>query len=196
MTRNMVAALYIDPLGPYPQIVADWYDAERDARTYCGPHPVIAHPPCGPWGKMSHLCTMQDPALGPLGVEQVRRWGGVLEHPAGSALWRHCGIPAPFRRVPMIAPHEWSLAVEQVRWGHPCQKLTWLLFVGVNPMTLGPIPPPRRATHVIDDHGPGDAARRGLKHLPKRLRHITPPDFALWLARAAEGARPRHEPAP
>lgn len=45
--RTDVAALYVDPRGPYPKLVAEWYDAARDARTYEGPLPVVAHPPCG-----------------------------------------------------------------------------------------------------------------------------------------------------
>jgi hypothetical protein len=28
-----VAALYVEPRGPYPGLVADWYDEARDART-------------------------------------------------------------------------------------------------------------------------------------------------------------------
>ncbi len=75
----MIAALYVDPRGPYPSLegVEAW-DASRDARNYRGPHPVIAHPPCGPWGNMAHWCTRQDPTLAPLAVQQLLKWGGVL----------------------------------------------------------------------------------------------------------------------
>lgn len=45
-----VAALYIDPRGVYPQLTGvDCWGPDRDARTYDGPHPVVSHPPCGPW---------------------------------------------------------------------------------------------------------------------------------------------------
>ena len=42
-----VAALYVEPDGPYSNLdgVEVW-DEARDARTYAGPHPVVAHPPC------------------------------------------------------------------------------------------------------------------------------------------------------
>lgn len=52
-----VAALYIDPRGPYPELLgSEWcWDEERDARNYTGPHPVVAHPPCRHWGRLRHL---------------------------------------------------------------------------------------------------------------------------------------------
>jgi hypothetical protein len=78
--RN-AAALYVDPRGPYPKLVADWYDAERDARTYAGPWPVVAHPPCGSRSKLRHLYKRDDGDCAPRALEQVRAFGGVLEHP-------------------------------------------------------------------------------------------------------------------
>lgn len=93
--RADVVALYVDPRGPYPKLVAEWYDAARDARTYEGPLPVVAHPPCGPWGRLRHLSRHDDPALAIRAVEQVRAFGGVLEHPAYSRLWDACGMARP-----------------------------------------------------------------------------------------------------
>ena len=49
----------------------DCWDAERDATKYDGPHPVVAHPPCGPWGALKHLCLNRMRSLAPLAVEQV-----------------------------------------------------------------------------------------------------------------------------
>ena len=51
----MVAALFVERDGAYyglPNV--DPWDAERDARTYAGPFPVVAHPPCERWGKYWH----------------------------------------------------------------------------------------------------------------------------------------------
>ncbi len=52
-----VAALYIDPRGPYPTLLGaeHCWDAARDARSYDGPWPIVAHPPCGPWSAFKHL---------------------------------------------------------------------------------------------------------------------------------------------
>lgn len=78
----MIAALYIDPRGPYPSIPGvECWDAERDARNYAGPWPVVAHPPCGPWSKLKGMCWKQDRSLAPIAVGQVRRWGGRSRAP-------------------------------------------------------------------------------------------------------------------
>ena len=194
-----VAALYIDAArGPYAALPdVDAWGEDRDARLYAGPHPIVAHPPCGPWGRLSHLCTRQDPALALRAVEQVRAFGGVLEHPAASRLWAACGLPAPWLDPPMFAGREWALEVEQCRWGHPARKLTWLLLVDVAPADLPPIPPWQEPTAVIDTtakhkgQGLGKATGEArLTHVPKSRRHLTPPDFARWLVAAASRARP------
>ena len=48
----MIAALFVDADGIYagrPDV--DAWDIRRDARTYPGPYPVVAHPPCQRWGR-------------------------------------------------------------------------------------------------------------------------------------------------
>ena len=47
-----VAALFVETDGTYFGVpgVQPW-DEPRDARTYAGPLPVVAHPPCQRWGR-------------------------------------------------------------------------------------------------------------------------------------------------
>lgn len=191
-----VAALYVDPLaGPYPRLsgvdVWGWADLrqtsflDRDATAYDGPHPVVAHPPCGAWGLFAwnYKAGPAAKACGPLAVEQVRQWGGVLEHPAGSQLWKHCGLPKP--GAPPDDHDGWTLAVEQVDWGHPCHKPTWLYIVGTD--TVPPLPKNLNGpTHCMV------RLRRNSHDRPKipdKLRHITPPTFAWWLVSVARRTR-------
>ncbi len=186
-----VAALYVDPRGHYPKIVEHWYDEARDARTYCGPWPVVAHPPCGPWGRLKHLHRKPDEKpLAPHAIQQVRLWGGVLEHPAGSGLWAACNLPRPGARDSWGQTYE----VEQVAWGHVARKRTWLYVVGVAPgyvaytTRTGGTP-----THWVSGfHSKTrnvDAAPPGIKICSAQQRRRTPPAFAAWLVDLAQAVR-------
>lgn len=193
-----VCALYVDPNGPYHGLVRAWYDTARDAKTYAGPWPVVAHPPCGPWGPMRHLSSgegeEQDATCGPHGVAMVRRWGGVLEHPKGSTLFASCGMPRPGE-----LPDEWggvTFEVSQVDWGHVARKRTWLYVVGVPLGNIPPKPPAREPTHWASGSR-GTSSRRGapvpagIKVCSAQQRRRTPPDFARWLVAIASRAVPQ-----
>lgn len=185
-----VAALYIDPRGPYPRMEGvDCWDEARDARLYTGPYPVVAHPPCGPWGRLRHLCRVQVADLAPRAIEQVRAFGGVLEHPAHSRLWRHARLPEPGE-----LPDEhggYTLAVNQVDWGHVARKPTWLYLVRV-PCVRLEMPEPREPTHWISGGRGREGKKRkttpvppGIKVCSAQARRRTPPAFAEWLVALA-----------
>lgn len=61
-------------------------------------------------------------------LASVRRWGGVLEHPAASHAWRAFGLLAPQRgawtRCDFVGG--WTCEVEQGNYGHRARKATWL----------------------------------------------------------------------
>lgn len=166
-------ALYVDRHGPYPALVG-WdacWTAERDARLWDGPGPGVFHPPCAPWCVARHLSTGANRDCAPRAVEQVRKCGGVLEHPARSLLWAYAGLPRPGD-----PPDRWggiSIAVEQARWGHGARKPTWLYLVRawIPPFPEGDLPANLRG---VFDLGQEDARR-------------TPPAFAAWLLAAATG---------
>ena len=171
-----VAALYVEPRGPYPHLVAEWYDETRDARSYRGPHPVVAHPPCETWGRLRQFATKDTRELAILAVEQVRTFGGVLEHPAHSALWKECGLPPPdFMFADQFGGRTYEIA--QGDFGHAAPKLTWLYAV-----RLGPCP----------FHLPRGGQRGRVESLGKFARKATPPHLAAQLvawAATANGGR-------
>ena len=190
-----VAALYVDPKGPYAGMPGvDPWDASRDATRYVGPDPVVAHPACGPWGRLfrQYRGSEGGPELALIAVEQVRELGGVLEHPAGSKLWPAAGLPRP--GDPADAWSGYTVQVNQCDWGHPARKATWLYLVRVPPSLLE-TPAPGVPTHVIggahrDYTWRGRQYKRtALPTCPKRARILTPPLFAEYLVRLARAAR-------
>lgn len=188
-----VAALYVDPKGPYPRMegVEAW-DVARDATQYTGPFPVVAHPPCGPWSVMRHLHTRpEERPLAIRAVRQVRTYGGVLEHPKGSRLF-HEYLPLPGR---YDGYGGYTIEVVQCDWGHPARKRTWLYIVGVPRAELPTMPPPREPTHWAS--GSRTAKRGavpiGIKVCSAEQRRRTPPDFAAWLVEIARRAGTRKD---
>src|SRR5690606_33571108 len=119
--------------------------------------------------KLRAFCTLppeqRDLAL--LAVEQVRTFGGVLEHPAGSLLWREAGLPPP---ESMFADQYGgrSYEVAQGDYGHVAPKLTWLYAV-----RLGPCP--FRSSNFRGDPG------RRVESISKFARKATPAAFAAAL---------------
>ena len=197
--RIRVAALYVDPRGCYSGLSGvDPWGPERDARLYSGPYPVVAHPPCERWGRFATgSMTRKNKTLGDDGgcfaaaLAAVRRWGGVLEHPAHSHAWAAHGIPTPGKGEWTPAGEgAWTCEVEQAHYGHRARKRTWLYYVGPMPPQLrwGPAPqrlPQRR----LAERGYESARRAGIiAMMGRRERAATPipfRDLLLSLAAAA-----------
>lgn len=137
-----VNALFIDPKGPYPILLGkeNTWDMTRDARTYPGPYPVVAHPPCQLWGNLAHVNFKRYPKEknrpGNDGgcflsaLNSVRRFGGVLEHPAFTNAWKAYGLHAPGLGWTEHLPGEWVCEVWQSAYGHKARKRTWLFYAG------------------------------------------------------------------
>jgi hypothetical protein len=174
-----VAALYVSRHGPYMAMAGvDPWTIDRDATKYAGPWPVVAHPPCGHWGRY-HQRAHDDGRTGPIAVEQVRRFGGVLEHPRDSKLWRHCGLPRPGEFPDEFGGY--SVKVNQYDFGHAAVKRTWLYVVGCSELPPRPVP---RPLPRWPEGSP--MSRRGmLECMSKIQRILTPPAFAEWLVEVA-----------
>ncbi len=106
--RRLVAVLWVRKDSPYKLLDdVECYDIDRDAYTYSGPHPVICHPPCGPHGRYRAV-SKQDAYAGHLAMELADRYGGVVEQPASSSLFRGGQV------------------IRQYDYGHLAEKLTRL----------------------------------------------------------------------
>lgn len=200
----MIAALYVEPQGCYAGLPGvDAWDEARDARTYAGPWPVVAHPPCERWGRFWHGSPRKPHqyALGDDGgcfaaaLASVRQWGGILEHPADSRAWAAHGLKAPPRSGGWIAADfegGWSCYVEQGFYGHPARKATWLYANGVElPSLRWGQGEQRLDPLMVERHGYEYARRKGLVSMiggkdKKAKRNATPVAFRdLLLAVAA-----------
>lgn len=169
-----VHVLFVRRDSVYHSLDCEAYDSERDARTYPGAGPIVAHPPCGTWGRLRGQAAANDEerALAPWAVEQVRKHGGVVEHPAASSLWHYCACLKP-GRVDEFGGH--LLPVWQGWFGHKARKSTWLYIVGCSPLNLPAFP--------LSFDLPEGCGR--VEGIAKSERERTPVGMALWLIELA-----------
>ena len=177
-----VAALYVETDGAYCGLPGvDPWDEARDARTYAGPHPVGAHPPCERWGRYWHggpsakvrRLLGHDQGMFAQALWAVRTFGGVLEHPEASHAWNYYGLARPPKSGGWIVADTFggsTCCVEQGHYGHPARKATWLYAVGCElpELTWGPAATSRRLDRGY--HSAEERRRLSPHELPaKRL---------------------------
>ena len=194
--NKAIAALFVASDGPYAGLThVDAWPESRDARTYSGPHSVVAHPPCERWGKFAKTNGRvgQDDGCFESAVKAVRKFGGVLEHPEGSMAFNLFGLPIPKQAGGWSKPDRFggrSCCVFQGHYGHRAPKATWLYAVtGEFPELVWGKTPPRDLSHM------GEAERkRAIKtgicqRLSKRQRILTPVPFRDLLIKLAGGSK-------
>jgi hypothetical protein len=107
----------------------------------------VAHPPCQRWGrywggsprKPHQFSAGDDKGCFASAITSVRRFGGVLEHPADSFAWQAFGLKAPPRKGGWISADNMgglTCCVEQGHYGHFARKPTWLYAMDVDPPEL------------------------------------------------------------
>lgn len=193
----MVAALYVETDGIYFNLEGvDPWDEPRDARRYDGPWPVVAHPPCDRWHQLSAVnnkrwgyAINEDGGCFRAALDAVRRFGGVLEHPAESRAFKFHGIPEPVAgNWQRTIDGDWVTEVWQSSYGHRARKRTWLLYHGAA------LPPSLQWERKSGQFQIGYFDQK-RPQLPKAERAATPEPFRNLLIAIARAATSRSAPA-
>jgi hypothetical protein len=178
--------LFIEQNSIYKSLPCDPWDSQRDARNWPGGTPFIAHPPCRLWCRLRTFSTApaDEKILAPMAITWAREYGGIVEHPAGSQLFKFMSLPTGRNRDQFGG---WTLHLAQREFGHLANKETYLYIVGIDPrnvmvpLTLKP------AERVIETR----KSHNRLPRLPKSQRNKTPEAFARWLIELATHILPR-----
>ena len=200
MSAMLCAALFVQPDGCYVGLPGiDIWPESRDARCYTGPLPVVAHPPCQLWGALAavnyarwggeHNRPGNDGGCFAAALESVRRFGGVLEHPANTKAWDAHGLVKPkIIGWQLTIDGGWVCEVWQSAYGHRANKATWLYYYGKNsPFELRWERP--KGTHQV-----GQECRQGIRKLEpwrnkptlsRKEANATPIEFRDELLRLA-----------
>ena len=195
-----VAALFVQIDGCYANLpFVDPWPEDRDARKYAGSLPVVAHPPCQLWGRMApinfgrwggeHNRPGNDGGCFAAALAAVRKWGGVMEHPAATKAWSAHDLTAPVTMGwQRTMDGGWVCEVWQSAYGHRANKATWIYYYGSrSPLAL-------RWNRIVGTHQIGYADQRGKDRnkptLPNREASATPSLFRDDLIRLAINSAP------
>ena len=137
-------------------------------------------------------------------LESVRKWGGVLEHPADSSAWAAHGLRAPLGEGwhTADAVGGWTCRVEQGAYGHPARKATWLYAYGAELPSLrwGRAPGDFRRLdsgfHTAAERAAAPAGRAKARRLTKAECVATPAEFRDLLISIARSAFARGKECP
>lgn len=202
----MIAVLFADPNGSYSGLPdVDLWDEARDARGYAGPYSVVAHPPCNKWSPLAYINQSRIPGYRvgdddgcfKAALDAVNRWGGVLEHPAGSIAWRTFGLTMPERGRWLETGGGWVTEVDQGRYGHRARKRTWLYASAPGAL---PMPPdldwePATSDAIVSGfthQARGEHVACEHRRIRPKEASSTPPEFRdvlIEMARSASRAR-------
>lgn len=205
----MIAALYVQAAGCYANLPGvDLWPISRDARTYPGPWPVVAHPDCKRWGRFWHGSTRKphqfkmgdDDGQFAAALGSARQWGGVIEHPKDSHAWdkKFFDLTKPPRDGGWVEADNfggWTCCVEQGKYGHLANKPTWLLaYKIVRPELRWGRGAQRIHPRALELHGYEKARRVGMMAMcggktKTEDREATTPEFRDALLEMARSVR-------
>ena len=149
--------------------IFDTYDLQRNAFTYYDRIPLIAHPPCRLFSRLRKFSTAprSEKKCAFFALSKVRQFGGILEHPRSSTLWK----TGNFDLSGNVDSYGGFLRCVNLSWfGFPCQKKTMLYFVGISPGQLPAFPLSLDAI----SHQISSSENNSLPEIAKKSRSSTP----------------------
>tara|TARA_R100000353_G_scaffold172615_1_gene137972 strand:+ start:379 stop:969 length:591 start_codon:yes stop_codon:yes gene_type:complete len=175
----------------------DVYDVRRDAFTFDKNVPVVCHPPCRFWGKMSHLAGRSDKmtieeverekSMAPWSLDKVRKLGGVVEHPSSSKLFKDLSVGVVDSYGGFI------IEIDQYDFGHVAHKDTKLYIAGLDYKDLPPLPPKDNSIHYDEKGQRRSIAGNvpGTIRCTQKQREYTPGGLIDWFEKVLDKIQTR-----
>ena len=149
--------------------IFDCWDEKRNAFLSDHRTPAIYHPPCRLFSRLRALSSAhpEEKKCAFWSLAKVRQFGGILEHPRSSTLWKH----GNFNLSGEVDSYGGFLRSVNLSWfGFPAEKKTMLYFIGLPPGDLPPFPLPAHPPSFII----GGSKRKNLPELIRSSRSTTP----------------------
>lgn len=167
--QTKIPVLFVHQRSNYKKIpFFDCYDEKRNALSYKGSNPVIAHPPCRLWSKLRSFskAPASEKSLAIWSIELVRLVGGIVEHPYDSQLWKEIECPGVGEFDKFGGT---SFVFDQFDFGYYTRKRTRIYIVGLN--SLKELP--RLNLRFVP-------VTRKFQNLSPKQRSETTPELCLW----------------
>jgi hypothetical protein len=170
----MISILFTQNNSIYKKLKQDCWNKDRNARTWPGGNAIIAHPPCRAWGKFWWKSLHDDAEiqLAIFAINKIRLYGGIMEHPRTSGIWKYRGLQLP-KPGTTDKYGGFTICIKQSWFGHRAEKETILYIVGLTEKEIPAIP-------ITFDVVPNR-----VEYMCKAERERTPKDLALWLIETA-----------
>lgn len=182
----MIPVLFVRNNSIYKTLGVDCWDIKRDAIKFKGKVPAIYHPPCRAWGRLRWNAKPRpgERWLAIWSILMIRKYGGVLEHPATSILFKTMNLPLGNQ---VDSYGGFSLCVDQSWFGHKAKKKTLLYIVGIKPSEV----PDYSLNYNAIEYAICRNVKRSnntilLKEVSKAEREETPLLFAEFLIKIAK----------
>lgn len=107
----------------------DCYDEKRNALNFKSKIPAIYHPPCRKFSRLRGLSCAPDSEkeLAYWAIDNVRKYGGIVEHPHDSKLWKDKNVIKPGTYDEFGG---FTICIDQSWFGYYTEKRTLLYIVG------------------------------------------------------------------
>ena len=183
--KKKISVLFVREDSIYKSMNLDCWDIKRDARNWNEGCPLIAHPPCRAWGRLSHFAKPRpdEKELAIYSINLIRKYGGVLEHPAASKLWKEMNLPKG-NEIDKFGG--FSLCINQSWFGHKAEKRTLLYICGCCKEDLPIVPLKFDAIEFVIETSIKKGSSGFRKSVTKKEREATPVELAKWLVEVAE----------
>lgn len=156
----------------------DLYDIKRNALSTVSCEAAIYHPPCRSWGRLRKFAKTPfgEHWLAVWAVLRMWRYGGVLEHPAGSKLWSFMNLAQPGRGYDSRGG--FSVSLDQSWFEYSAKKNTWLYIVGCD---IADVPEMPLCFNAISKTVSSSKRQNRLREMSHAERSLTTLEFNKYL---------------
>lgn len=154
----------------------DCYGEDRDAMTWTGTVPAIYHPPCRLFSVLKGLSNAGkcEKFYGYYSIMSARRFGGIVEHPNGSTLFKEMGCDLSGK----VDQYGGFLRKVNLSWfGFPAEKQTLIYIKGCRPAKLPAHPISFNAVEYVVATS---KRKKQRSELQKKMRSQTPQLMIDW----------------